>query len=288
MADPAAPPGNVGASAAARVFGGADLPARALAGLAMMALALASAWAGGWWFALFWLALALLVFWEWEALTGAGNGPGFVLGGAGLVAAAFLANAQIAPACLLALALGAAGAGLATRRAERSPLWSAAGVLYAGGMLVAVCLLRASSPFGLRAILWLFAVVWGADIMAYFGGKLIGGPKLWPRVSPGKTWAGFIVGIACGAAVGLLAAAPGGAAPIFALGLAGAAAAQGGDLLESAIKRRFGVKDSGRLIPGHGGFMDRLDGFIAAALVAALVGFARGGADQIATGIMKW
>jgi len=288
MAEPAAPGGNVGASASARAFGGADLPARTLAGVAMMALALASAWAGGWWFALFWLALALLVFWEWEALTGAGNRLGFALGAAGLAAAACLANAQRAPACLLALALGAIGAGLAARGTERSSLWSAAGALYAGAMLAAVCLLRASSPFGLRAILWLFAVVWGADIMAYFGGRLIGGPKLWARVSPGKTWAGFIVGVICGAAAGLLAARAGSAAGLFALGLAGATAAQGGDLLESAIKRRFGVKDSGRLIPGHGGFMDRLDGFIAAALVAALVGFARGGADQIATGIMKW
>jgi phosphatidate cytidylyltransferase len=289
MADPTAPLEKVSGRAAARAFGGSDLPARALAGVALMGLALSSAWAGGLWFVLFWLAAALLVFWEWEGLTGASNRLGFAIGAAALVAAAFLAGAQMARESLLALALGAAGAGLTARGAGRSPLWSAAGVLYAGGMLASVCLLRASSTLGLRAILWLFAIVWGTDIMAYFGGRLIGGPKLWARVSPGKTWAGFVVGIVCGAAAGLLAApASGGAAEIFALGLAGGAVAQGGDLAESAIKRRFGVKDSGRLIPGHGGFMDRLDGFIAAALLAALVGFARGGAGQIATGVMQW
>ena len=143
--------------------------------------------------------------------------------------------------------------------------------------------------FGARAILWLFALVWGVDVMAYFGGRLIGGPKLWPRISPGKTWSGFLVGIACGAAAGSLFAPQGGAkAALFALGLIGGAIAQGGDLFESAVKRRFGAKDSSHLIPGHGGLMDRLDGFIAATLFATAIGAARAGLAHAAQGLLLW
>jgi len=129
--------------------------------------------------------------------------------------------------------------------------------------------------------------------MAYFGGRLIGGPKLWSRVSPGKTWSGAAVGALtgalCGAVVGLLAA-PSGArlVPILLLGLAASVVAQLGDLFESALKRRFGVKDSSGLIPGHGGMMDRLDGFVAAAAFAALVGWARANGDWIAGGLFQW
>ncbi len=135
--------------------------------------------------------------------------------------------------------------------------------------------------FGACAIGWLFAVVWGTDVCAYFGGRLIGGAKLCPRISPGKTWSGFAVGIVCGAVLGVVAVHfwPGVNArlgPVFLLGIVTGAVAQGGDLLESWIKRRFNVKDSSRLIPGHGGFMDRLDGFVAAAIFAALFGLAHG------------
>ena len=132
------------------------------------------------------------------------------------------------------------------------------------------------SPYNLRAILWLFAVVGGTDVMASFGGRLIGGPKLWPRVSAGKTWSGTIVGIVSGALLGLGVAmvapvAPVAAGPLLAVGLVGGAAAQAGDLLESSIKRRFGVKDSSNLIPGHGGVMDRVDGLVFACFAAFLI-----------------
>ena len=131
--------------------------------------------------------------------------------------------------------------------------WAAAGVLYAGALVVSLGLLRASPNFGRVAIFWLFAVVWGADIAAYFAGRVIGGPRLWPRVSPGKTWAGAIVGAFAGAVLGLMLAAwTNRLAALFWLGLATAIASELGDLFESALKRRFGVKDSSGLIPGHG------------------------------------
>jgi phosphatidate cytidylyltransferase len=128
--------------------------------------------------------------------------------------------------------------------------------------------------------------------MAYFGGRLIGGPKLWPRVSPSKTWSGFLVGITSGAFLGLSAllvfADQVQPLPVVLLGLVTGAIAQGGDLFESSIKRHYGVKDSSHLIPGHGGAMDRLDGFITAALFAALFGTLHAGAAAAAHGLFVW
>jgi phosphatidate cytidylyltransferase len=164
-------------------------------------------------------------------------------------------------------------------------------VLYAGALAVCVIALRQSDAYGLIAIAWLFALVWGTDIMAYFAGRLIGGPKLWPRVSAGKTWSGTLVGISGGALFGLvivLAVADRVAIlPLLVLGLLLAAISQAGDLGESALKRRFGVKDSGALIPGHGGVMDRLDGFVAACVCAALIGALRL-YPFIAAGLFSW
>jgi phosphatidate cytidylyltransferase len=151
-------------------------------------------------------------------------------------------------------------------------------------------LLRVSPSFGLATILWLFAVVWGTDIAAYFAGRLIGGPRLWPSISPGKTWSGAIVGAVVGAGLGLMLWAwTNNLAALFWLGLATAIVSELGDLFESALKRRFGVKDSSGLIPGHGGLMDRLDAFIAASLFAAAVASLNSrGAPFIASGLFRW
>jgi phosphatidate cytidylyltransferase len=262
------------------------LPARIAAGLVMMALALGAVWAGIVWFMLFWLIAMALVNWEWQSLVdGAGRNWRVLLGNATLAIAAVLASEGES---IRALVVALVGAALAALRGGRRR-WSSAGLIYSAAPLIAVCLLRSSQEYGARAILWLFALVWGVDVMAYFGGRLIGGPKLWPRVSPGKTWSGFLIGVICGAAIALLLAPEGGAKPpLFAIGLIGGAIAQGGDLFESAIKRRFGVKDSSHLIPGHGGLMDRLDGFIAAATFAALFGAARGGFADAARGLLLW
>jgi phosphatidate cytidylyltransferase len=158
-------------------------------------------------------------------------------------------------------------------------------------LLIAPVLLRNDEPFGLAAIMLLFAVVWVTDIAAYFAGRWLGGPKLWPQVSPKKTWSGALVGTGTAILAGLTVASLAGLGnwPALAiLCLALSIASQLGDLFESAVKRRFGVKDAGTLIPGHGGLMDRLDGFVAAVFVAACVGLCRGGIMAPSRGLLSW
>ena len=142
------------------------------------------------------------------------------------------------------------------------------GLVYIVPALVALLWLR-GLPDGLRWVAFLAAIVWSGDIGAYLVGRLIGGPRLAPRISPGKTWSGAAGGTACAvlAGVAVISGHLVAALPALALSLA----AQAGDLLESALKRRFGVKDSGRIIPGHGGLLDRLDGVLTAAPLAALL-----------------
>jgi phosphatidate cytidylyltransferase len=171
------------------------------------------------------------------------------------------------------------------------PRWIAAGIGYAGIMLLAPMLLRADDAYGFLAMVLLFAIVWTTDILGYFAGRAIGGPKLLPAVSPKKTWSGAIAG-ALGAMIvavlvgGFFGLSNRAALAIIALLLS--AVAQLGDLLESWVKRRFGAKDASHLIPGHGGVMDRLDGFWAAALVGCSIGLLRGGLDGAARGLLVW
>lgn len=266
----------------------ADLMTRAASGLVMVAVALLTAWWGGDAFKAFWLLAACAVLWEWQGLPGtARRSSRFAVGAVGLAAAAWLMRSGQVTLALTVLAVAALGA--ATVAGPWARIAAAAGVAYAGALLLAVSLLRGSVPDGMTALLWLFAVVWGTDVMAYFGGRSLGGPKLWPRLSPGKTWSGFLVGVACGALAGLLVKpAPSPALPCLAVGLLAAAVAQGGDLFESGLKRRYGVKDASHLIPGHGGVMDRLDGFIAAAVFAACLGSARAGLGAAGAGLFGW
>lgn len=169
--------------------------------------------------------------------------------------------------------------------------WAVPGLVYAAIVLAAPVVLRMDTELGLTAVFWLFAVVWGSDVMAYFCGRTIGGPKLWPAVSPKKTWSGFIGGTAFAVAAGTGVAAAAGVPslmPVALVSLFAAVLSQGGDLFESSLKRRFGVKDSGKLIPGHGGLMDRLDGFVLAGLFALLIGVGRGGLDAAGRGVLMW
>jgi phosphatidate cytidylyltransferase len=217
---------------------------------------------------------------EWIAMAEARpRGPLVAAAGAGLVLLAIFTRLGPWPATP-ALVGGAALVLLALLGATtRDRLWAVGGLLYAAPVVVVPSLVRDRPDLGLAAVAWIFAVVWTTDIAAFFIGRRLGGPKLWPRVSPGKTWSGFVGGLVAGAlagiAVTLLAMragqvlTPSIAVAAFAGALA-SVASQLGDLGESALKRRFKVKDSGHLIPGHGGVMDRLDGFVAVALLVGL------------------
>ncbi len=258
-----------------------DLLPRALSAIVLVALALGTAKLGGAAFELFWLL------WEWQRLIGPHDAFRRVVTGAvSLLLAVALAVAGWAGWAVLAVALGMVGAAALAGPGRR--MMAACGILYAASLALAVTWLRLSAS-GLVAILWLFAVVWGTDVMAYFGGRLIGGPKLWPRLSPSKTWSGFVVGVTSGGLLGLAVAPAGSRALMVVLvGIAAGVLAQAGDILESAIKRRYGVKDTSRLIPGHGGAMDRLDGFLTAAVFALGLGAARAGLDAAGVGLFNW
>lgn len=271
--------------------GFADLGARVASGVALVALALGALYVGGGVFALFWLTAAFAVNWEWQGLIGAERRAARVaMGGAALAAGAALGRSALAGQAAITIAIFAFGAAAVAGSDRR--VWAAVGVFYAAALAFSVCLIRESPDFGTLAIAFLFAVVWGTDIFAYFGGRLIGGPKLWPRVSAGKTWSGTVTGVLSGAALGLLTAYIGGGAELagwqtFLVGLVAAALSQAGDLFESSVKRRFGVKDSSSLIPGHGGAMDRLDGFIFASVFAAALGLLRS-EPSVAAGLFFW
>jgi len=289
------PQGSGGAASAPQARLSSDLGPRAASSVVMIAAALGTLWLGGDVFILFWLGCALALHWEWQRIVGAPQFKArFFCGAVFMILAVLLLRGASIDWAFVVVALGAAA--LAWLAGPGKRIWAGAGLVYAASVVISVTLLRVLSRIdGIEAILWLFAVVWGTDIMAYFGGRLIGGPKLWPRLSPSKTWAGFLVGVSCGGLLGLLCLAlwpgaePASLGPLFVLGVLAGVVSQAGDFVESAIKRRFGVKDSSHLIPGHGGFMDRLDGFIAAAAFAALVGWIKSaGPGFIAIGLLRW
>jgi phosphatidate cytidylyltransferase len=240
----------------------ADLGLRVASGLALAALALLNLWAGGGWAAGFVCAMLVLMLWEFHRMvTGSDSrtAPG-LLAAAASGAAAILATAGWGtPTGLAVLAVGAALVALAGRPWSA---WLVAGFLYMSLAMGALIVLRARDPEGVWLILWLVLIVVAADVGAYFVGRTVGGRKLWPRVSPGKTWSGALGGLLFAGLTGIAFGLAVGWNPyrIGVLSLGIAVCSQLGDLLESAVKRRFGVKDASQLIPGHGGVMDRLDG----------------------------
>ncbi|HEU4659460.1 MAG TPA: phosphatidate cytidylyltransferase [Pseudolabrys sp.] len=283
-ADPAFHHGNSG------VFAGHNFLVRVVSALILAPLALAAAYAGGIAFIAFWGLAALATLWEWIALvTGAGNLLTFLVGAASIAVSALVVVRDHPIAAILVIALGALATAIFAASTRRTIV--AAGVAYAGMMLLAPVLLRSGDHLGFGAILFLFAVVWTTDIFGYVFGRAIGGPKLAPPISPNKTWSGSLAGLAGAAIAGGLTALyfPGtNWFPPVLIAILLSAAAQGGDLLESALKRRFGVKDTSQLVPGHGGVMDRLDGFWAAALLGLFIGLLRGGFAHPAQGLLVW
>lgn len=176
-------------------------------------------------------------------------------------------------------------------RLVKGPVWIACGFVYAAAMFVAPVWLRTDATYGLLAIVLLFAIVWSTDIFGYFAGRAIGGPKLMPSVSPKKTWSGAIAGTLGAMIVAVLVTRAFGTFSIVSIACVAlllSVCAQAGDLFESFVKRKFNVKDSSQLIPGHGGVMDRLDGFWAAALAACVIGVSRGGLADAARGLLIW
>lgn len=268
--------------------GSRNLAMRVVAALVLAPVAIALAYLGGIaWSSLVTLA-AIGLFAEWLVVTGFGRELRVVVpGGVALLLAGFCLMASRIDAALVVLALGALAMAL-TSGARRG--WAVAGLLYAAGAEVASVVLRADPARGFAALMFVLVIVWVTDIGGYFAGRSIGGPKLWVRVSPKKTWAGAAGGFLASllVAAGFAAFEIGTTGPLLLLGAVLSVVSQLGDLFESAVKRRFGVKDSSHIIPGHGGLLDRLDGFVAAVIVAAIFGFLRGGADGVGRGLMVW
>jgi phosphatidate cytidylyltransferase len=284
--------------------GNSDLLRRVLSALVLAPAAILVTWLPekypwlGVGFGLFWLMASLAVWWEWNALvSGPGNRLLFALGGAALLLSTALIILVFIPDIgaartrtpILIILLGALAVGVFARADRR--IWASGGLLYAGALLIAPIILRRDQGLGFAAILFLFALVWATDIAGYFAGRAIGGPKLASKISPNKTWSGAVGGLIGAVTAGVLVAKFFALNNLVAIGVVAfglSAVAQVGDLFESAIKRRFGAKDTGKLIPGHGGVMDRLDGFLAAALVAAAIGIMRASPGSAAHGLLLW
>jgi phosphatidate cytidylyltransferase len=263
------------------VTGGVPVPTvviRTLAGLALGLPVLLFAWIGTPAFEVMVALAAGILAWEWFRITGSGQSlsSGLLLGCVVVIAVAIAAGFSLLVA-LAALAFGTALVVLVTRGAP----WMTLGTLYIGLPCVALVWLRNEPALGREIVLWLLLVVWASDIGAYAAGRLIGGPKLAPQISPNKTWAGLVGGISAAAAMSVAFASHlGGAhiAPAAILGALLAVAAQLGDLGESWVKRRFGVKDASTLIPGHGGLLDRVDALLVVILIVACIAAADKGA----------
>ncbi|GGJ16385.1 phosphatidate cytidylyltransferase [Neoroseomonas lacus] len=263
-----------------------DLRKRFLSALVLGPTALACIWLGSEpWTMLIAIAAALLS-WEWVHLCGyrTRTMPGLAVPvavfAAGTLAVSEHSRAALALlAALWAVAWWTADRGRDVDGRGQSAGWLAVGVLYIGLAGIALIELRHDNAAGQANVLFLFLVVWASDIGAYMAGRFFGGPRIAPAVSPNKTWSGAGGGLVAAMMVGVATAmllAPGGAARAAAVAAMLGVAAQAGDLLESWIKRHFEVKDTSALIPGHGGLLDRLDGVLAAAPVAALLAFALG------------
>lgn len=270
---------------------GADFLPRLASALVLGPLVVLLTWWGGFPFEIMVVAAAIGVLWEWLRMAGAfPRNTLLIIGSFMLILAVLVLHVRPAPVAMSVILLGAIASALIARGGRTKRPWAPAGMIYAGALALAPISLRGDAQLGLVSLVWLFAVVWSTDIAAYFCGRLIGGAKLWPRVSPNKTWSGALGGALFGTLAGMLVLYLAGvssfllAAPVaFVVSVT----SQGGDLFESAMKRRFGVKDSSGLIPGHGGLMDRLDGFITGAALALLIGIVRDAANP-AQGLLIW
>ncbi len=247
---------------------------RILSAAVLIPVALAAIYFGGWLLVLLIAVCAVLLADEWDRLCGGDGvrGPVGIVHAGVILAATLLSGAELYGAALALVAVGAVGVSIIALQFERRAVWPAAGVIYLALPLIAIIWLRGNPEAGRASLLWLFVLVWATDTGALAVGRIVGGPRLAPRISPNKTWSGAAGGLACAAAVGAVVnwlTGDAGIALLVGLSVGMSLAAQLGDLVESAVKRHYGVKDSGSLIPGHGGILDRVDGLLLAAPVMA-------------------
>jgi len=259
-----------------------SLQLRILSALVLAPIAIAAAWVGWPWLPILTAMAGAVMAWEWARMCRAGQLGASGIGLIGAVLAAIAAAAALGVALAVAASLLGAAIVLwaARREPDGDPYWLALGVLWVALPCVLLLWLARTEGAGRVTLLWIFAVVWATDIGAFAIGRLVGGPRLAPRWSPRKTWAGLLGGAACAALAGWATGGILGISPVLPLVLVSAGLAiveQFGDLAESVAKRRFGVKDSSGLIPGHGGLLDRLDGLLAVIPAAALLSVIGGG-----------
>jgi phosphatidate cytidylyltransferase len=266
-----------------------NLQLRVISAVVLAVFTLGLTWLGGLPFRLLCAAMTILIFYEWTRMcrpvpaTGLGFLPEALL----LVFVGALIAGLPAPWLLLLVAVLVVVTVVAASMRQTGQ-WDASGLAYAAVSGLSLALLRDGDHPGLVAILFLFAVVWATDISAYFVGRAVGGPKLAPSISPGKTQSGALGGAVGGVVAGLLLAAAAGAGNLAVLGVVAlvlSIVAQAGDLFESWVKRRHDRKDSGTLIPGHGGVMDRVDGLVAAAFALYVIGWISASAEHPAQGL---
>jgi phosphatidate cytidylyltransferase len=253
-----------------------SLRPRVLSAITLAPLPVAAIWFGSPWLPLLTALAGALMAWEWGRLCHRGrfDATGIVL--VGVVLAAIATAALITPG--LSIVFAVVGAGivfwLARGQPDLDPEWIALGTLWVALPCICLLWLARGGPNGRATLLWILAIVWATDIGAYVIGRTLGGPRLAPRWSPRKTWAGLAGGAVCAALAGWATTSWLGISPALPLVFLSAGLAiveQFGDLVESLAKRRFGVKDSSGLIPGHGGLLDRLDGLLAVIPVVALL-----------------
>ena len=269
-----------------------DLGTRTASALVLIPAVIACAWFGGIWFKGFVLLLSGLMAHEWASMVHPKNPVQYILHMGAAACGTVLPDLmgfEYALMVILGLAL-VSGLMVSVARYAASK-WSYFGIFYVGFPALAFVLLRGDPDYGFAAILWIFLIVWSADTLAYFAGRIIGGPKLAPSISPKKTWAGLGGAVAGSALVSIIFAYVTQLNGIWALAILAACLAlveQAGDLFESSLKRFHGVKDAGGLIPGHGGIIDRVDGLIAVAVAAALIGIFRDQGVSAARGLLHW
>jgi phosphatidate cytidylyltransferase len=269
-----------------------NLRLRILSALVMAPTVLLLAWLGGLPFRLLVAAAGFAVFYEWSHMARLDRrrvawGACWLLLAVPLLLLASGTAADVIWVALVPVLLAASVVGSFAGQGA----WGAAGIAYSAIPCVAFATLRGNDAAGLAAIAFLFAVVWATDVFAYFVGRAIGGPKLAPAISPGKTRSGAVGGAVFGVLAGIAVALAAGIAHwalLAAVAVGLSIASQIGDLFESWVKRRFGAKDSSGLIPGHGGVMDRVDGLVAAATALYVVGWLMSGAENPAAGLFAF